>query len=61
MFRPPKINIFAVRFGIDATIPIGQEIQCLPYAGYLFQRSSPSVDGKKSPVCEITLYGRSQG
>ena len=24
----------AVRFGIGATIRIGQEIQCLPYAGF---------------------------
>ena len=32
---PQKINMsISVRFGICATIRIGQVIQCLPYAGF---------------------------
>ena len=31
-----KMSI-SVRFGIGATIRIGREIQCLPYAGFLKQ------------------------
>ena len=33
----PFLSI-SVRFGIGATIRIGQEIQCLPYAGFFIQR-----------------------
>ena len=32
---PPKKLAISDRFGIGDTIPIGREIQCLPYAGFL--------------------------
>ena len=35
MDPPPKNKLsIPVRFGIGAAIPIGQEIQCLSYAGF---------------------------
>ena len=38
----PSLSIF-VRFGIGATIRIVQEIQCLPYAGFVFAWLAYSV------------------
>ena len=33
--EPPEKQALSVCFGISASIPIGREIQCLQYAGFL--------------------------
>ena len=35
--------VYLIHFGINATISIGREIQCLPYAGFFYKNSFLSI------------------